>query len=139
MEPPGAARPECLIAATIANALKALYASDGDTAMAARFEGFDWETEEDAFDDGFPAVHNAEFGAGASSVVTYARLRAMGSEGVQLPVREHRGGKLIGTGRLYADGRFDTADGRARFLPTPWSGPAKSTTFGGSGDRFRRP
>jgi arsenite oxidase large subunit len=123
MDPPGAARPECLIAAAIANTLKRAYASEGDAAKAARFAGFDWKTEEDVFNDGFPAVHAAEFGGDAGRLVTYERLRALGTDGVQLPVMEYEGGKLIGTQRLYADGWFDTVDGRARFLPAPWSGP----------------
>jgi arsenite oxidase large subunit len=125
MDPPGAARPDCLIAADIANALRASYAREGDVAMARRFEGFEWQTEEDAFKDGFAAVHAAEFGSEAGRLVTYERLRAMGTDGVQLPVRAYRDGKLLGTKRLYTDGRFDTADGRARFVPAPWSGPVR--------------
>ena len=53
MDPPGTAKPDCLIAAAIANKLHALYQAEGNAAMAARFAGFDWKTEEDAFNDGF--------------------------------------------------------------------------------------
>ncbi|RME57035.1 MAG: arsenate reductase (azurin) large subunit, partial [Caldilineae bacterium] len=53
MDPPGTAKPDCLIAAAIANTMKALYEEEGNDEMAARFSGFDWETEEDAFNDGF--------------------------------------------------------------------------------------
>ncbi|RMD69324.1 MAG: arsenate reductase (azurin) large subunit, partial [Gammaproteobacteria bacterium] len=125
MDPPGEARPDCLIAADIANALKALYEAEGNRAMAERFGGFDWKTEEDAFNDGFRRAHVADIesqGGKTGHLVTYARLRAMGNNGVQLPARAFEKGKLIGTERLYADGRFDTEDGRARFLPSPWRG-----------------
>ena len=53
MEPPGVARADCLIAADIANTLKAMYTAEGKADMAARFAGFEWKTEEDAFNDGF--------------------------------------------------------------------------------------
>jgi len=128
MAPPGSARPDCLIAADIANALKHLYQAEGNAAMAARFEGFNWQREEDAFNDGFrrvgqPGAPPIDSQGGASGhLVTYERLLAMGNNGVQLPVNEYAGGKLIGTEMLYQDGKFDTADGKARFLPSPWPG-----------------
>ena len=53
MDPPGTAKPDCLIAAAIANKLKAMYQADGNATMAARFDGFEWKNEEDAFNDGF--------------------------------------------------------------------------------------
>ena len=53
MDPPGTAKPDCLIAAGMANTLKALYEADGNADMVERFAGFDWSTEEDAFNDGF--------------------------------------------------------------------------------------
>jgi arsenite oxidase large subunit len=53
MEPPGEAKADCLIAADIANAIKATYEKQGNKEMAERFAGFDWKTEEDAFNDGF--------------------------------------------------------------------------------------
>lgn len=55
-------------------------------------------------------------------------LRAMGPEGVQLPVWPCRDGKLVGTERFDTDARFDTEDGGVGFLPAPWGGvpwPAK--------------
>lgn len=135
MSPPGSAKPDCLIAAEIANTLKRLYQAEGNSAMAARFSGFDWQTEEDAFNDGFRRVGQPGAGAidsqGGSTghLVTYARLLALGNNGVQLPVRELVDGKLVGTEMLYSDGRFDTPDGKARFLPAPWPGlpPAVAT------------
>ena len=47
------AKPDCLIAADIANTLKRMYEAEGKADMAQRFSGFDWKTEEDAFNDGF--------------------------------------------------------------------------------------
>src|SRR6185369_6996507 len=94
MDPPGTAKPDCLIAAEIANTLKKLYLAEGKADMAKRFEGFDWKTEEDAFNDGFrragqpgaPPIDSQ--GGGTGNLVTYARLRAMGNDGVQLPVKQ---------------------------------------------------
>ncbi|MBV1790260.1 arsenate reductase (azurin) large subunit [Marinobacterium sp. D7] len=123
MDPPGSSKPDCLIAADIANAMKALYEGEGNTAMAERFAGFDWTTEEDAFNDGFRKPEGIDSQGGPTGdLVTYDRLRVLGNNGVQLPVKEYRDGKLIGTPMIYADYRFDTDDGKARFLPAPWNG-----------------
>lgn len=123
MDPPGLARPDCLIAADMANALKAMYAQQGDAAMVSRFSGFDWNTEEDAFNDGFRKPEGIDSQGGDSgSLVTYERLRALGNNGVQLPVREFSDGRLIGTEMLYTDYRFSTEDGKAHFQPAPWNG-----------------
>ncbi|RMF03297.1 MAG: arsenate reductase (azurin) large subunit [Chloroflexi bacterium] len=128
MDPPGTAKPDCLIAAEIANAVKALYDAEGNTEMAERFSGFEWETEEDAFNDGFrqagqdgaPPIDSQ--GGGTGNLVTYDRLRDMGNNGVQLPVQDYKDGKLIGTEMIYTDNKFGTADGKATFLPTPYDG-----------------
>ncbi|WP_416047400.1 arsenate reductase (azurin) large subunit [Cupriavidus basilensis] len=131
MDPPGTARPDCLIAADIANTLKRLYEAEGKGEMAARFGGFDWRTEEDAFNDGFRqagqpgAVPIDSQGGKTGNLVTYERLRAMGNNGVQLPTKEYRNGQLIGSEMLYMDGKFDTADGKAEFKPATWPGLPK--------------
>ena len=99
--------------------------------MAARFDGFEWKGEEDAFNDGFrragqpgsPPIDSQ--GGGTGNLATYERLRVMGNNGVQLPIKEYKDGKLIGTEMLYMDGKFDTADGKAKFLPSPWPGLPK--------------
>ncbi len=123
MDPPGAARPDCLIAADIAKAIHARFERAGNAEMAARFTGFDWSTEEDAFDDGFRNPEGIDSqGGGSGGLATYERLRAMGNNGVQLPIKDYTEGTLVGTEMLYTDGAFDTADGRARFLPSPWNG-----------------
>ncbi len=123
MEPPGEAKADCLIAADIANAIKAMYEKEGNKEMAARFSGFDWKMEEDAFNDGFRKPEGIDSqGGGTGGLVTYERLRAMGNNGVQLPVKEFKDGKLIGTEMVYADYKFSTDDGKAHFLPSPWTG-----------------
>jgi arsenite oxidase large subunit len=88
----------------------------GDAAYADQFKGFDWQTEEDAFMDGY---HRH---AAGGEHVTYDRLRAMGTNGFLEPAVGFADGKIQGTKRLYADGRFSTPDGKARFLVTEWRG-----------------
>lgn len=46
-------------------------------------------------------------------------LAAAGNNGVQLPIKEYKDGKLIGTEMHYMDGKFDTSDGKAEFKPAP--------------------
>ncbi len=122
MDAPGSATADCLIAARIANSLKAMYSREGNATMAARFSGFDWKTEEDAFNDGFRKPKGIDSqGGDTGDIVTYERLKAMGNNGVQLPAKAWEGGKLIGTQMLYAE-KFDTDDGKAHFKPAPWPG-----------------
>ncbi len=116
MDPPGTALPDCLIAARLANALEASFRKVGNDAWADKFKGFDWKTEEDAFMDGYHKHANG------GRFVTYDRLRAMGTNGVQEPVVGYENGKLIGTERLYADGKFGTDDGKAHFFAAAWRG-----------------
>ncbi len=125
MDPPGSAKPDCLIAAAIAQKLERLYRQAGKADMAQRFAGFDWKTEEDAFNDGFRSAHLKEIhsqGGATGHLVTYERLRKAGNNGVQLPVKELKGDTMIGTEMLYLDGKFDTRDGRAIFQPSEWNG-----------------
>ena len=126
MDPPGDAMPDCLIAARLANNLERAFREMGKPTEADKFKGFDWKTEEDAFMDGYHG--NAKGG----KFVTYERLRAMGTNGVQEPATAFDNGKLIGTQRLYTDGVFSTDDGKARFMDTPWRGleaPGKEEEF----------
>jgi arsenite oxidase large subunit len=112
-----------LIAADIANRMKSYLEELGGQEIADRFEGFGWNSEEDAFEDGFRRKEGVDNQGGATShMVTYERLRLLANNGVQLPVKELVDGKLIGTEMLYVDGKFDTTDGRARFLSSPWNG-----------------
>ncbi|MCL4471932.1 MAG: arsenate reductase (azurin) large subunit, partial [Gammaproteobacteria bacterium] len=127
MDGPGSAKPDCLIAADIANTLKAMYQKEGNAKMADRFKGFDWKTEEDAFNDGFRRA--GQPGAGpidsqgddTGHLATYALLSKAGNNGVQLPIKEVKGDKLVGTEMLYTD-KFGTDDGLAHFKPSPWKG-----------------
>jgi arsenite oxidase large subunit len=106
MDPPGTAKPDCLIAADIANTLKRMYEAEGNAKVAQRFAGFEWKTEEDAFNDGFRRV--GQPGAGP--------IDSQGGD---------TGHKLVGTEMLYTDGKFDTADGKAEFKAAKWPGLPK--------------
>ena len=118
MDPPGQALPDSLIVAKIAQALEAGWRAAGKPEIADTFKGYDWKSEEDAFMDGY---HRH---AGGGEFVTYERLRAMGTNGFQEPAVGFQDGKIIGTRRLFADGRFNMPDGHARFAATPWRGLA---------------
>jgi arsenite oxidase large subunit len=116
MDPPGQAMPDCLIAARIANHMERVLREQGKPQQADQFKGFDWKTEEDAFMDGY---HGHEKGG---QFVTYERLRAMGTNGFQEPAVDFKDGKLVGTKRLFADGKFNSKDGKATFMETQWRG-----------------
>ena len=116
MDPPGEAMPDCLIAARLANHLERVFREMGKGDVADKFKGFDWKTEEDAFMDGY---HGHEKGG---EFVTYDRLRAMGTNGFQEPATAFQDGKIIGTKRLFADGKFNSKDGKASFMETKWRG-----------------
>jgi arsenite oxidase large subunit len=116
MDPPGQAMPDCLIAARIANAMERVFREMGKNDEADKFKGFDWKTEEDAFMDGYHA--NAKGG----EFVTYERLRTMGTNGFQEPATAFENGKIVGTKRLYADGKFGGKDGKATFFEAQWRG-----------------
>jgi arsenite oxidase large subunit len=116
MDPPGQAMPDCLIAARLANHMERVLREQGRHKEADKFKGFDWKTEEDAFMDGY---HAHEKGG---QFVTYERLRAMGTNGFQEPAVDFKDGKIIGTKRLFSDGRFNSKDGKATFMPTKWRG-----------------
>jgi arsenite oxidase large subunit len=116
MDPPGNAMPDCLIAARIANQMERVLRDMGDGAYADQFKGFDWQTEEDAFMDGY---HAHEKGG---EHVTYARLRAMGTNGFHEPAVGVEGDRIVGTKRLFADGKFNKPDGRATFMAAQWRG-----------------
>lgn len=116
MDPPGRAMGDGLIAARIANHMERVLREAGDATYADQFKGFDWETEEDVFMDGYHAH------AAGGEHVTYERLRAMGNNGFQEPATGYEDGRIVGTKRLYADGKFGTEDDRALFCVAEWSG-----------------
>ena len=116
MDPYGNSRPDCLIAAGVAQHMETVLREMGNDAYADQFKGYDWQTEEDAFMDGYNK---------GNPEVTYERLRAMGNNGVQEPVTGYAGGKLIGTERLYTDGQFTRhgrEDKKALFCAAGWRG-----------------
>jgi len=116
MDGPGTAKPDCLIAAAIAQNLERVLREDGRGEYADQFKGYDWKTEEDAFMDGYHS---------GNPEVTYDRLRAMGNNGVQEPVVGFENGQLVGTKRLYVDGKFTRhgrEDGKALFCGGEWRG-----------------
>jgi arsenite oxidase large subunit len=115
MDPPGNSKPDCLIVAGLAHALERSWRGAGKTDVADKFKGYDWKTEEDAFMDGYNKH------ADGGKFVTYERLRAMGTNGFQEPATDFSGGKIIGTKRLYGDGKFGK-DGKAKFMATQWRG-----------------
>jgi arsenite oxidase large subunit len=116
MDPPGQAMADCLIAARIANHMERVLREMGDSTYADQFKGFDWKNDEDAFMDGY---HK---NAGGGEFVTYERLRAMGNNGFQEPAVDFKDGKIVGTKRLYTDGKFGTKDGKAHFMEAQWRG-----------------
>jgi arsenite oxidase large subunit len=116
MDPPGQSKPDCLIVAGLAQALEKSWRAVGKNDIADKFKGYDWTTEEDAFMDGYNK------NAGGGQFVTYERLRAMGTNGFQEPAVDFKDGKIIGTKRLYADGKFGGKDGKAMFMATEWRG-----------------
>jgi len=116
MDPFGNSRPDCLIAAGMAQHMERVLRDMGHADYADQFKGYDWATEEDAFMDGY---HQG------NPEVTYDRLRAMGNNGVQEPVTGFADGKLVGVERLYADGAFDRHgrdDKKALFCAAGWRG-----------------
>jgi arsenite oxidase large subunit len=116
MDPFGNSKPDCLIAADMAQNMERVLRDMGNDAYADQFKGYDWETEEDAFMDGYHS---------SNPDVTYDRLRDMGTNGVQEPVAGYEDGKLVGTPRLYADGvftRHGRDDGKALFCAAGWRG-----------------
>jgi arsenite oxidase large subunit len=108
-----------------------MYVREGKADMAKRFDGFEWKTEEDAFNDGFRRAGRPGVGAIDSQggdtgyMATYSLLRKAGNNGVQLPIKHVDGDKLVGTEMLYTDAQFSTKDGRAEFKPAPWNGLPK--------------
>ena len=111
MDPPGRSLPDSLIVAKLAQALEASWRAAGKPETADKFKGYDWKTEEDAFMDGY---HK---NAGGGAFVTYERLRAMGTNGFQEPAVGFENGKIVGTKRLFTDGKFNVRRTGGRSSP----------------------
>jgi arsenite oxidase large subunit len=121
MDPPGSALPDALIVAKIAQALERSWRAAKREDIADKFKGYDWKTEEDAFMDGY---HRH---ADGGEHVTYERLRAMGTDGFQEPAVGYQDRKIVGTKRLFVDGKFKTPSGKAQFAVAQWRGLAISS------------
>ena len=95
MDPPGQARPDCLIAAGLAQALGRSFSAAGDAERPAAFDGFDWRPRKT------PSWTATTPMPAAASYVTYDRLRAMGTNGFQEPATGLDGETICRTKRLY--------------------------------------
>jgi len=119
MDAPGQTRPDWRIMAAFAKELHRLYLDEDNSLMANRFRDFDWVDEEAVFID----ARHAFKGDGTDPMegfagVTYEELRIRGTNGIQTPTRKF-GSQIVGTPRMHEDGRFATASGKARFIPSP--------------------
>ena len=117
MDPPGQSMPDCLIAARIANNMERVLRDMGDAKYADQFKGFDWKTEEDAFMDGYHRKRQ-----GRRAFVTYDRCGRWAPTASRSRPRAFKDGKIVGTKRLYTDGKFGTKDGKATFMEAQWRG-----------------
>ena len=124
-----------------------MFREQGKNDVADRFKGFDWKTEEDAFMDGY---HQHEKGG---EFVTYARLRAMGTNGFQEPAvaiesgpvsaGSSSGGTTTGQqpGMVVQGPAIEGARGKEpvqRATPTTAS-PARAAGWGGAHHRHQAP
>jgi arsenite oxidase large subunit len=137
MDPPGEARPDWAIMATVANRMRELYLADDNPQMANRFLDYGWKSDEDVF------IHARHSFKGRDSDpiegyagVTYDLLRRLGSNGIQTPTRIVNG-VVAGTPRLYEGGRFATPSGRARFVPAPPPYPGYAAKVEAQRRRYR--
>jgi ferredoxin-nitrate reductase len=105
LDPPGQARADWEIYAGLARAL-------------GFGEAFGWSSAAEVYDEYAACTAGRPCDV---SGVSHERLRREGSVQWPAPAAPEHGG----TARLYADRRVHTADGRARFAPTPHVGPAE--------------
>ena len=129
MDPPGVAKADCLIAADIANTLKAMYSAEGKAEMAARFAGFDWKTEEDAFNDGFRVAGHAGRTAhrqpGRRTRATSPPMSACAQPATtafNCRSRSTRTASWSAPRCCTPTASSSTADGKAIFKPSTWPG-----------------
>jgi assimilatory nitrate reductase catalytic subunit len=114
--PPGEARPDWHIAADFARRLAARTRPQ----VAA---GFEFADARAVFDEYRQLTVGRDLDIGA---LDYALLERAGPQ--QWPLSAlHADDAALGTARLYADGRFATPSGRARFVPFDLRGPAETT------------
>jgi assimilatory nitrate reductase catalytic subunit len=102
-----------------------------DVARRMGFTGFDYQAAHEVFDeharltawrnDGSRMLNLA--GMAGLAQAQYDKL-----EPVRWPVTRDLEGAMVGTKRLFADGRFAHLDGKARFVATPPRAPAHATS-----------
>ena len=117
MDPPGQSMPDCLIAARLANNLERVFRELGKRRRRRQVQGLRLEDRRRRLHG---RLSRAMPRAASSSPMT--GLRAMGTNGVQEPATGFENGKLVGTKRLFTDGKFGTKDGKATFMATQWRG-----------------
>ncbi|UAL12687.1 nitrate reductase [Caulobacter segnis] len=100
-----------------------------DVATAMGFDGFGWTSNASVFREWARLTAYENEGR----LLNLSGLSALTPEAYNelLPVQWPVGGDSKGTPRLFADGRFQTPDGRARMVPVKPKGPAEAT-----GDAF---
>jgi assimilatory nitrate reductase catalytic subunit len=108
---PGSARADWRIAADFGRRLQARLAP-------ATRDLFPWTTSEEVWNEHRESTRGRDLDI---TGLSYARLEAEGPQ--QWPLPE---GAATGTARLYADRRYATPDGRARFVAVPWRPPVEA-------------
>lgn len=128
MDAPGEAKPDWWAIAQIAKALG--------------FSGYDWKDENEIFEETAGLPHDYDQAALRKQLVdesasheshqavvvaakiqgktAYDIMRALGTNGVQLPARLDAQGNVIGTPRIHTNGKFDTKSGKPMFLRVGW-------------------
>ncbi|RKP44607.1 nitrate reductase [Trinickia fusca] len=118
VEPPGEARPDWWIANEVALKLEQRFRRAAQDSATTRTL-FPFASPQDVFDEHRLLTIGRDLDIGALS---YATLEQQGPTQWPMPAGAHEG-----TARRYTDGTFATADGRARFLATPYLPVAEPT------------
>jgi arsenite oxidase large subunit len=112
MDPPGEAKPDWQIFATVAKKMG--------------FEGFDWKDTNEIFEEAAPKSSGGRRNfeelvkkAQADGVRGHDLLKTYGTTGIQTPIK-NEGGELVGTERLHADLKFKTDSKKANFVFPDW-------------------
>ncbi len=116
--PAGNAKPDWQIACDFAKALRLKMASNG-AANNANLAYFDYQKAEDIFNEHASTTQGRDLDIAA---LTYTILAEQGAQ--QWPYNTVSGGAK----RLFADGKFATANGRAQFVPIVLNTVAEATS-----------
>ncbi|OGA05539.1 MAG: nitrate reductase, partial [Betaproteobacteria bacterium RIFCSPLOWO2_02_FULL_62_17] len=112
--PPGEARHDWEICVDFARRLEKLLGKGGAASL------FPYEGPEEIFNEHRETTRGRDLDI---TGISYAMLESQGPQ--QWPLRE---GESRGKARLYGDGVFPTANGRARFVVTPYQAVAETTS-----------